>query len=268
MASVGVIIVSSSDDICFLRKGILELLKFATDVVIAFGTRYWNGEPEDEEIIRDLAREFPRVKIVRYETDQQSIPGTEAVSDAMYNEALARWTALQSLSPSCTHVLVLDSDEIVDGEAFRRWWQHKGAVAGFNAVKFANYWYWRHPTYRARSYLEDSVVLIDRRFLTSDSIFHNGARTHTYDSCQGSKQRMVHGAEGEVMIHHFSWVRTEAQMLRKVTAWGHRDDFRGVDLPALVKKEFSGAFRGTDFLRGLRYEVVRDKYGLGSFYTV
>lgn len=266
---MGVIVVASSDDACFLRRGIPELFKFATDVVIAFGTRYWNGDPEDEDLIRDLGRELSdTVKIVRYETDERSIPGTEAVSDAMYNEALARWTALQSLSPSCTHVLVLDSDEIVDGDGFHRWWQQKGAGVGIAAVKFANYWYWRHPTYRARSYLEDSVVLMDRRHLTNESIFNNGARTHMYDSCQGFKQRMVHGTEGDVMVHHFSWVRTEAQMLRKVSAWGHRDDFCGVDLEALVKQEFASAFRGSDFLRGLRYDIVRDAYGLAKSFRV
>ena len=55
------------------------------------------------------------------------------------------------------------------------------------------------------------------------------------------------------MFHHYSWVRTEEEMLRKVQSWGHRGDREWV---SLVKKEFSAPFQGTDFVHGYQFQTV------------
>jgi hypothetical protein len=54
-------------------------------------------------------------------------------------------------------------------------------------------------------------------------------------------------------------VRTKAQMLAKVRAWGHRHDR---DWPALVEAEFSGPFAGTDFVKGLKFDAVPNSFAL------
>jgi len=55
------------------------------------------------------------------------------------------------------------------------------------------------------------------------------------------------------MVHHMSWVRTEAEMRRKVSTWGHSGD---ADLTAKVAEEFRRPFNGTDFIHGYQYDEV------------
>ena len=55
------------------------------------------------------------------------------------------------------------------------------------------------------------------------------------------------------MFHHYSWVRTEEEMMKKVGSWGHKHDR---DWPDLVRKEFSNPFQGTDFIHGYQYQTV------------
>lgn len=56
------------------------------------------------------------------------------------------------------------------------------------------------------------------------------------------------------MFHHYSWVRTQDEMLKKVRAWGHKGDRNWVQL---VNEEFTGPFRGTDFIHGYTYKSVK-----------
>jgi hypothetical protein len=165
----------------------------------------------------------------------------------------------------CTHVLFLDSDEVLDGRLFGEWMSSaEGAetLRTCDAVKFANHWYWRHPTLRARAYVEDSCLLQRREAVRERDVFSDGARTHMYDACPGPKRRRVTGPGGDVMAHHYSWVRDREQMLRKVRNWGHRRDIP--DLEAKVNEEFSRPFNGTDFLRGLAYDVVPDRFHIAA----
>ena len=53
------------------------------------------------------------------------------------------------------------------------------------------------------------------------------------------------------MFHHYSWVRTKEQLLRKVASWGHNWERNWTEE---VEKEFSRPFNGVDFVHG--YEFV------------
>jgi hypothetical protein len=61
------------------------------------------------------------------------------------------------------------------------------------------------------------------------------------------------------LVHHYSWVRTREQMLRKVRAWGHNRDR---DWEKLVAEHFARPEserigpRFRDFIHGYSYETV------------
>jgi hypothetical protein len=55
------------------------------------------------------------------------------------------------------------------------------------------------------------------------------------------------------MFHHYSWVRTRDEMMKKVQSWGHKNDR---DWVALVNEEFSAPFKGSDFVHGYKYKTV------------
>ena len=61
------------------------------------------------------------------------------------------------------------------------------------------------------------------------------------------------GLDDKPMIHHYSWVRTYKEMLKKVKHWGHTKD---KDWTSLVHEEFKKDFDGTDFVHNYKYDKV------------
>ena len=63
------------------------------------------------------------------------------------------------------------------------------------------------------------------------------------------------------MVHHYSWVRSKKEMLKKVLSWGHKTDR---NWKALVEKEFEKEKVNKDFIHGYEYEDVKSFIELGS----
>lgn len=258
--NLGCIIISNSDDLRFLRAGLKEITPTFSRIVLAIGTKLWNGEPEDESKIADFCKDLPcNVKVLRYNVPEDMISIMKgSVRPEMYWEGHARWMAYKEIS-DVDYLLLLDSDEIVDGESFNKWLA-TGEYKKYSAMKLRNFWYWREPENRAIDYYEDSVVFIKNGTFNPLHFFSNMGRHGVFDSSNGLKTRELQGIEGIPMIHHYSWVRNKEQMMRKVKAWGHRND--RTNWEALVEEEFSRPFNGTDFLKQLKYEVVPNKYNI------
>jgi hypothetical protein len=260
---IGTVIISNSDDFQFLKQLIPEALKFSSYVSIAIGTKRWNGEPENidkinrfildnqqENVLYSLYDPIEDTKFCSY--------STMVTNKDMLPEAYARYIALCKIpnNEALEYVLYLDSDELIDGDKFKIWLD-KGIYKLYDVMKLACYWYWRLPIYRAKGYLEDSIVFIKRTALTTNLIFHDNARTATYDECIGRKTRMVvDNKDGIPFVHHYSWVRTHKQMLNKVSSWGHRHE----SFIAKVNEEFAREFNGRDFLKNLNYDVVDNTF--------
>ena len=271
---IGCMIISNSDDLVFLRANLFQVTPLFRNIVISIGTSLWNGEPEDnakiDTFINECTEKYSNVTVLKYDVPKDMISVvSRCVSPEMYWEGHARWVAYQELvnpKTSCSvapeYVLFLDSDEVVDGEAFKSWLE-TGEYKKHVAMKLRNYWYWREPIYRAEEYFEDSVVLAKVGSFIPLHIFSNVGRHGVYDGShgmQGTKARDVPGCDGLPMIHHYSWVRTKEQMLRKVRAWGHRNERK--DWNAKVEEEFNGPFKGTDFLKKLKYKEVFNKFNI------
>lgn len=264
--NLGCILISNSDDLRFMDPCIFQIAPVFKEIVIAIGRQLWNGEPEDEAAIAayidKVTTEHPNVKIVRYSVPDDAIGIMKGqVNPAMYWEGHARFMAYKELSRDIEYVLLLDSDEIIDGRAFTAWLD-TGDYKKYDAMKLQNYWYWRDPIYRAQNYFEDSVVLVKNGTFNTMHFFSNLGRHGAYEASNSGlkKARDVPGTDGTPMIHHYSWVRSKEQMLRKVRAWGHRSDRE--DWASLVETEFAGEFSGTDFVKGLKYDVVENVFDI------
>lgn len=261
---IGAVVVSNSDDFVFLWPGLQQLAGVCSEVVVAVGTHLWNGEPEDgqkvQAFVAKAGAQWPNVRFVMYSVPQDEFKSTRGmVSPEMYWEGHARFVAQVAFKAKHEYVLFLDSDEVLDGSAFAAWLD-TGIYKEWAAMKLQNYWYWREPTLRARGYVEDSAVMIRTTAYNPMSLFSNQGRHGVWDACTGRKARNLPGVDGIPMIHHFSWVRTKEGMLRKVRAWGHRNDRH--DWEALVSEEFSRPFNGTDFLKRLQYDHVSNTYDI------
>lgn len=153
--------------------------------------------------------------------------------------------------PEIETLLFLDVDEIVQSETFLAWLA-AFPYSDYEALRLACYWYFREPIYRATRW-EDTPLLVKRSALHYDLIMHPSERAGSFASIQGKTARKVLSLDQFPMIHHYSWVRTKEQMLRKVESWGHRDE---CDWSSLVQSEFASSFSGRDFVHGYSFEEV------------
>jgi hypothetical protein len=126
----------------------------------------------------------------------------------------------------------------------------------FSILKIANYYYFRESRFRATE-LEDSATLVRKSLLNKELIVDYQDRNKAWVMLPEPKKRMVTGPDGLPMIHHFSWVRTKEEMLRKVKSWGHAGERNWEEH---VETEFSHPFSGTDFIHGYRYETVNPPF--------
>ena len=278
------VIITNVDDAVFLRPALREYTRsderLFDGISIAVGNQRWDGIAEDAEELERLcadcaACDADLVVVTRYDVPADRDPARAAcVKPEMYWEAHARHTALQALrqrwgaeAVAAARVLFLDSDEVLDAGKFRAFAECADA-RGLDAAKLANYWYWREPTLRARAFFEDSAILVRGGRISDDALYSDLGRHGLFAHVQqagGAVARAVRGLDGRPMLHHYSWVRTREAMLRKVAAWGHRSDRE--DWAELVEREFSGPFRGTDFLKGLTYERVPNHFGIDLLST-
>ena len=101
--------------------------------------------------------------------------------------------------------------------------------------------------------MEDSCVFARKKALSRKALLQEGDRFAAFRNAKGNKISMVKGINKDPFIHHYSWVRTKEEMLKKVTAWGHRNERNWIKL---VEEEFLKEFTGTDFVHGYSFEEV------------
>lgn len=252
--NVGTIVLATTDDIQFLYKLVDQALLFSSQVVLSFGSHFYNNESENETLIRELKDFYFRnekVSVIRYNIPEDYIPNT-SVSDNNYWHCHGRWKAIQNLKETIEYVLLLDADEIPEGQECLNWLNTREYL-DYDCMKLANYWYFRQAIFRAKNVIEDSIVFMKK--CHADNIhltMQTGERTSTYDLCGGNKKRNI-VYNGKPFFHHYSWVRTHKQMLRKVQSWGHKGD---KDYTSLVNEEFSHDFNGSDKIIGRTYECA------------
>ena len=244
-ASVSAVISYCTNDYRFVGECIAQALRVAEEVVVVCCDHFFDGTPENRALLEQTRRENPRARFVEFPFD----PGRAAPIRYWHN--LARLTGIRALGGPSRYVLFLDADEVVEGDLVRAWLGAGGAGL-FKAQKLASYWYFREPSYQATT-LEESVLLVRRDRLTEVVLMGPDERESIYKGVGWPRRRGVRGPEGRVMAHHYSWVRTKDEMLRKVRTWGHAGDR---DWVRMIEEEFSGPFRGTDFVHGYQYRTV------------
>ncbi len=248
-----------SNESRFLKPCLEEALRFSRQVVVVVCDHFFDGTPEQRELLETIYTAFPECHFVEYPFIPKKIPARffKMTRPSHFWHSLSRFVGLSILDASIETVLFLDADEVPEGDRFAAWLDHSDYRQHL-ALKLANYWYFREPTYQALRF-EDSVVLAQKRALNPEILLHERERDAVYDLLPGPKRRGVTDEEGRPMFHHFSWVRTKAEMLKKVSTWGHRADR---DWTALVEQEFAGIFQGKDFIHGYSYQVVESPFSI------
>jgi hypothetical protein len=262
MTHLSVVISYCSGESAFIDALLTQCVKFSDDVVVSFGDKLYDGRPENTERLDEMRTKFPTVQFVSYEVDLSldlsRARGVRARPTAYWHN-LARWTGI--VRTRHEWVLLIDADEVPEGDRMRDWLA-KAALNPQCCYKRATYWYFKSARFCATT-LEDSVLVMNRRHLTEDTVFGDYERDHAIRSSGAHLVRSVVGSDGMPLAHHFSWVRSKTGLAHKIANWAHRDDiFKGADVSAIIDYIYRND-DVNDVVHGYKYVVVPDLFGIG-----
>lgn len=244
--SITTVINYCTNDYQFIRDCVEQASLFSHEILVPYSTSFFDGTEENEDLLKQTILENPKARFLHFDFDS-----TKNVN-SLYWIAFARYHGWKNSSGRTDFILFLDADEIVDGKSFVDWLAIY-PLNRLNAVKPANYWYFRETRFQALTY-EDSTVLVRKKLLTESMFLDKNDRGNIFSGIPEPKQQMVLGDHSKPMIHHYSWVRTKEGMLRKIMSLKpvHDRDWFG-----LVENEFSRDFTGRDFVKGYKFKTVR-----------
>lgn len=234
-----------TNDYKFIAACIQEAAKISEEVIVPYTDHFYDGTPENTELLAKTIAENPRARFeyFPYNPTLKVLP--------QHWVTYARLVGWKSSRPETDFILFLDADEVVDSKRFQSWIQ-VFPLAKMNVIKLANYYYFREICYQSEIF-EDSIVLARKSLLTEEMVMDFLDRDKIFRDIAEPKARMVLGQDGQPLVHHYSWVRTKEEMIKKVSTWGHSHERNWVQL---VEEEFEGDFNGIDFVHGYHYKTV------------
>jgi len=202
----------------------------------------FNGEPEQSGFIDATKAAYSGIAEV-------TVFPFAKEKDGKWHHNQSRWVGIQK--SKAPYLLLLDADEIIDPNAYHN--RLETGPGPWASISFACFWYFRSLRFRARS-IERAGLLCQRGIWSEDTAFNpkeryflEGRREHSHG---------WHSFSGLPIIHHLSWVHTEAEMLKKAEGWGHNGDR---DWESLIVENMAKPFDVTkdkDFVHGYSYDLV------------
>ena len=255
---VSVIINYCSNEKIFIDAVLTECSKFSDDIVVSYGSKLYDGAPEDLDHIKDCKNKYPSINFVEYEVDL-SIDLSMFKRPTAYWHNKARYTGVCALKNN-DWVFVIDCDEIPEGDKVKQWLTLIKPNKQF-CYKMSNYWYFKDPTAQATTY-EDSVLLIHKDNLTLNNIFSDYERDDTIKLSKCILQRQIKGLDSKPMWHHFSAVRSKNGLTHKFKHWGHNSDiFKNVDVEKLIEYIYHNN-EVNDVVHQYKYIFVPNKFNI------
>jgi len=242
-SKIGVIINFCSNEYAFLRHCIDSVKPFACQILIPVCDHFFDGLPEKRDLLNKIYAENPDVHFIEF-------PFEKGYSSHYWHN-LSRLVGVFFLNEDVEHVLFVDCDEVADSGKFADWLT-TGVHREYEAIRLLNYWYFREPHLQAKEW-EHSPLLVKKTQLTGSLLMQERERIGIFEQVQGKKMERMPGGDGKPMFHHYSWVRSREQLLRKVASWGHNKDR---DWTEQVEEEFSRPFNGKDFVHGYAFIEV------------
>lgn len=245
---IAAIINYCTNDYKFIKKTIDHVIPIVSQILVPVCDHYFTGEPENRELLQKSYDENPNAQFIEYEWDDQH--------NTRYWSNMSRAVAKSQLNDDIDWILLMDSDEVIETELFLDWMKEEK----FNLLsyKFAAYYYFREPIYQS-TVLEDCIVLCRRSIFNPDVYNMQDERGQYGEAINIPKRDHILHKSGVPMVHHYSWVRTKEEMIKKVSTWWHREDRNWV---TAVEEEFSRPFNGKDFVHDWLYKTVENKFNI------
>lgn len=257
MNHISVVINFCSMDREFLNICVSECMKFSNDIVVSYGSHFYDGGVEDYEYIKKEISSNKNIQFIEYEVDitidLYKQKGVEKRPHAYWHN-LARWNGLKATKRS-EWVLFLDVDEIPDGERLKAWSMETQLDKDTN-YSLANYWYFKSPNYQATEW-EETAKIIYANNITEHSVFGDSERDHLQNTAGKKTAHFVLGLDALPLIHHYSWVRKKEVLLRKIKSWGHKEQIAN---PMNYVESIFKNKNINDFVHNYKYNYVHNQF--------
>ena len=251
MNKISIVITYCSLDKRFIETNILQSLKITDDVVVSTYDHLFNGEPEDLTLIYQLKNKYPMVKFIISEW-------TPFIDNVRYWHNMGRMLGYEKTNKEYKWLIFLDGDEILNSHYFNLLLEDPN-LNNYDAYIMATNWFFREPIYRSTT-TEINIPFYKKSIVSINPFNPLEERGQI---CRNAKDKLFSGLtyNGNVLVDHYSWVRTREECIKKVQSWGHKND---KDWVSLINQEFDKPeFDGTDFVHGYKYDIVEDVYNLG-----
>ena len=245
MTKIATVISFCTDDVRFLDRNIHAVRPFSSQIVIPVCDHFYNGKPEDLELLQKIYHKYPDVDFVEfaysenevYGTPAKLVPGSPDWAQHWHNSA--RLVGSYFLKPEIDYVLFVDTDEIFTADV------RSIPFHEYEAIRFATYWYFKTAS-QCATVTPDGPLLIKKNHLSTQLLLNPHERMGMFEQINGRKEREF-CVECKPIVHHYSWVRSPEEMLKKVRSWGHHWER---DWEKLMKSE-------GDFVRKYEYKEVK-----------
>jgi hypothetical protein len=260
--NIATVISYCTNDYRYLAICIEEAKKFSSQIIVVVADHFFNGVPENRELLERSYAEHPDCLFVEFEFDPKRLYGTycpysqEDADWIKYWHSTSRYVGYHYLDKQTEYVNFLDVDEIIEGERFLAY-LNQFAYRDYAALRFLSYFYFREPSFRATTFAPNFLLVRKSAISSPEMLLTVRERKGIFDTVVGKKILLV-GPDDKPLVHHYSWVRTKEELLFKVKSWGHSLE---KNWTALIEEEFSHPFRGREVIHGLNsYETVSPRF--------
>ncbi len=250
-----------TNDHRFLKKCIQETQVFCKNITILTCDHFFNGEPEDRSLLNQAYHDFADCRFIEYKYLKDRLYSPYINRSPKDNDWFDFWYATTRYIPffysfpKTEYILFLDSDEIIEGAHFKNWLD-TDQYKKYDAMRWLQYYYFREARYRAKKY-QIGGLMAQKSSLTPSLLMNGDDRCGIFHSIQGNKTEGMAGIHNQPMIHHYSWVKTKNECLKKIESWSHHWE---KDWKSLIEKEFSHEFTHLDFIDDREYETIDPPY--------
>lgn len=246
-----------TNDYRYLKSCIEGVARVSSQVIIPVCDHFFDGTLENLQLLEKIYAEFPDCTFIEFAFDPQRLYGTliqrllQSPDWGVHWHNTSRLISYYFLNQEIDYVLFCDVDELFEAEKLMLW-AGEFNVADYEALRFSTYWYFREACFQATTY-PDGPLLVKKEVLLPELLLNEDERMGIFQAIKGKKERLVPGLDGKPMVHHYSWVRTKAEMLKKARSWAHHWER---DWETLIEEEYAQEFQGKDFVRKYQYQKV------------
>ncbi len=225
MPKIATILHYCTNDYRFLTKAIEECSHFSSQIIIPFADRFFDNQEENRFLLETSMKQHPSCTFIQYPFDVKQLYTPFVHADPFDQDWLCCWHSTSRyignffVNQDIDWILFLDADEIVEGKRFKDWSQQNLTA---DAYWFYAYMYGAKASHQ-KVERQLTGLLLKKNILTPQQLLNPQERCAMFQAVTTKKKMEVVGTDGNPLIHHYSWVRSEAECLKKATTWAKKD---------------------------------------------